>query len=741
MKKLFVQCLLLAATAFVGNAIEPSSFSAVKTAGSPVVMMDTDYDYSEWKSLGEATVEGVNVNMDAYAEFFGVEFVLTTEVYIRQSPDDEYVTQYLFKKFLGHNDFVIDVALNYEITSQYQASGIIPDEETATQYGFDEYYYGAYGLYSPFTNTFLLNNFGLAFGAQNYGYWFSLRVILSGDVEITFSLGAACAGGMKSTDTYIEYPLTLTGVDHIKYVAYKDGDTTLSQVEIIKQIITGEIASTTTTDKVRVNFNAGAGCYNVPLLAFDETDSYIGVQGTWSVTSNLAPEGTWADVGTGVWHHPYGTTVNPYVGEYSYLSEDYEMSATSWDVQIQKRTDVANREIYRVVNPYGESFVSVQEPVELEEGELYPYDKEDDYWFVFEVTDPDAVTCEYRKSGSSASCAFYYFRSKSDGVYHDGLVTFADYHYYGIDLVIEMPGYRGQGIVDAAFDWETGNVISVEVGENVREVRAGWVLGCTDKPAQDAIDEYAVKICAGTGVFISKTTTGSEIVSLDIPEGLTRPCVAIIVALDENREPFTATAVDIFSVETIEGATMSDGVFRKIFNENSVLDPVETSVAVTLGKSIDGSEVLVVEKPWREDNYHMQILVYNDWTMDYCADNSEPFIFKSEDGITYTNDTPKSNICILSDAYECGVYVATGTREGNVITFAPTYAVLNGEYYECACPLVLTLPTTQESIDEVEAVDENGAVEYYNLQGVKVQNPGSGIYIRRQGTSVKTVKL
>lgn len=36
-------------------------------------------------------------------------------------------------------------------------------------------------------------------------------------------------------------------------------------------------------------------------------------------------------------------------------------------------------------------------------------------------------------------------------------------------------------------------------------------------------------------------------------------------------------------------------------------------------------------------------------------------------------------------------------------------------------------------------VDENAPVEYYNLQGIKVENPENGMYIRRQGSSVQKV--
>lgn len=37
------------------------------------------------------------------------------------------------------------------------------------------------------------------------------------------------------------------------------------------------------------------------------------------------------------------------------------------------------------------------------------------------------------------------------------------------------------------------------------------------------------------------------------------------------------------------------------------------------------------------------------------------------------------------------------------------------------------------------AVDENAPVEYYNLQGVRVENPANGLYIKRQGSSVSKV--
>ncbi|MGN0220303.1 MAG: hypothetical protein ACI4AX_08485, partial [Muribaculaceae bacterium] len=41
-------------------------------------------------------------------------------------------------------------------------------------------------------------------------------------------------------------------------------------------------------------------------------------------------------------------------------------------------------------------------------------------------------------------------------------------------------------------------------------------------------------------------------------------------------------------------------------------------------------------------------------------------------------------------------------------------------------------------VSDIE-IDANEPVEYYNLQGVRVENPANGLYIRRQGTKATKV--
>lgn len=50
----------------------------------------------------------------------------------------------------------------------------------------------------------------------------------------------------------------------------------------------------------------------------------------------------------------------------------------------------------------------------------------------------------------------------------------------------------------------------------------------------------------------------------------------------------------------------------------------------------------------------------------------------------------------------------------------------------------MTADAELAGVDEI-ATDNNASVEYYNLQGMKVENPASGIFIRRQGATVTKV--
>ena len=57
-------------------------------------------------------------------------------------------------------------------------------------------------------------------------------------------------------------------------------------------------------------------------------------------------------------------------------------------------------------------------------------------------------------------------------------------------------------------------------------------------------------------------------------------------------------------------------------------------------------------------------------------------------------------------------------------------------------PRLYVLESEVSAVEDIEVADDSAEeAEYYTLQGVRVMNPGKGIYIRRQGTSSKKVLI
>lgn len=64
---------------------------------------------------------------------------------------------------------------------------------------------------------------------------------------------------------------------------------------------------------------------------------------------------------------------------------------------------------------------------------------------------------------------------------------------------------------------------------------------------------------------------------------------------------------------------------------------------------------------------------------------------------------------------------------------------VNSEGQKSAASNAVDVDLTQSGINGIEADDSNAPVEYYNLQGIRVDNPANGIYIRRRGSRVEKV--
>lgn len=90
-----------------------------------------------------------------------------------------------------------------------------------------------------------------------------------------------------------------------------------------------------------------------------------------------------------------------------------------------------------------------------------------------------------------------------------------------------------------------------------------------------------------------------------------------------------------------------------------------------------------------------------------------------------------------SIAYESNTATVTFPRMTLMMRPANTMSPLFAGYND-AFKVVIT--KTSEGVSDIRT-DENAPAEYFNLQGVRVENPTEGLYIRRQGSTVEKVVI
>jgi hypothetical protein len=97
----------------------------------------------------------------------------------------------------------------------------------------------------------------------------------------------------------------------------------------------------------------------------------------------------------------------------------------------------------------------------------------------------------------------------------------------------------------------------------------------------------------------------------------------------------------------------------------------------------------------------------------------------------------------MSEFYNDAIVVGTiGGENNDVVTF-PTY------YIECAGTIIFQIDNCEmvvpfnlidsTGVGSIAKDSESAPIEYFNLQGVRVAEPASGLYIRRQGSKVSKV--
>lgn len=97
---------------------------------------------------------------------------------------------------------------------------------------------------------------------------------------------------------------------------------------------------------------------------------------------------------------------------------------------------------------------------------------------------------------------------------------------------------------------------------------------------------------------------------------------------------------------------------------------------------------------------------------------------------------------LYKEAHENGLF---GTRQNDVITLPDGYQLMGfsayngGQLMSAGTGVKIRLDITNSGIDSAVSADDAANAEYFNLQGVRVDKPSAGLYIRRCGTRTDKV--
>lgn len=246
--------------------------------------------------------------------------------------------------------------------------------------------------------------------------------------------------------------------------------------------------------------------------------------------------------------------------------------------------------------------------------------------------------------------------------------------------------------------------------------------------------------CATEGASIYYTIDGNdptaESTLYEAPFTLSEECTVKAIAIAEGMEnsSITEAAFTFLSDDT--------KVVTYNFTDPSSLTPAQETPAV-------GGDVVINDVEFTNGSISL-VCAKNSAGTDCRLYNSNGNVTlrtyrvkDAETGATITISAKDANISSIqfdgaSDSNliaDCGTLTgSTWTGESNSVVF--TTVVNNAT--------IKTITVTYVLNDEVNAIEDvevesNEAVEYYNLQGVKVDNPENGLYIRKQGSKATKV--
>ena len=316
-----------------------------------------------------------------------------------------------------------------------------------------------------------------------------------------------------------------------------------------------------------------------------------------------------------------------------------------------------------------------------------------------------------------------------------------------VKAIAVKTGWNNSSVASASFTYTVETVATPVIAPNGGEIEAGTTISIS---------------CATSGATIYYSTNGAEPTTVySAPFALNEAVTVKAVAKKEGwNNSATAQASFTIKQEVVEPEEPEEPEFvgktwtvnlksGEVDDNNGYIATFSASVAVTLPEDVTAyvvtrtllSYIYTSEVSGKTIPANTGVILFSEnggnITITEAAANATVAKISTNKLIATGDNSVKtsSNKCFVLQEKSGSM---TFVKVSKNTTVAANTAYLEGSSWYSS--MKLSVDNENPEVSGVEGVEaENAEVEYYNLQGVKVENPEKGIFIKKQGN--KTTKV
>lgn len=710
---------------------------------------------------------------------------------VRERTCSDGSSQLRFDNPFGNNiNITIDVAID-ETISCNAPTGIKIKNPDSNWY--DNFYLSLSGKYLKGANKLIINQLWLFVNDMlGFNYGISTNIILGEEVEVVFEAeipyvpsnkNSATINIKRSTNVAF-YRTVILEENSIKYSDLYNLMNYQPLGELNYQYVdyyTENSFEVTNLNKIRTS---------IILIPFNHDQQAVGDYIFRSIFYNKPCSGSWRSIGTGTLRD--ATVYSYFCNSYDELNSYKSAVETKVEIEVME----GNENIFRIKNPYTTSHPFADK--------LNFIDSNDDFYLVFDATDPSRVYMPERLSGLKSQngsiidvkCSFLsYINEMSqediDKSYGNRWGKYADRRIFMPkessnlsvcdnlpDFVLELPDY-----IDYSFSkpiiWndEAGDIaIRVDnISSNVSEMRFAFVP-TNDYQENRYFPERYIKSMSSSrandiNTYHCVNHDGSGFVEIHIsasylPIGNYH---VVVVSVDKNGSVHNAT----FSENTAENVIPIDR-----WEDAGLVKVYDNSILASFDNEYVAEMVVNAKKSPGNDHLYLLVDYYKKWaeatnTIElFNADNADLYIINANDpngvfvtsninglrkkqpmltGLNISSEYATIMIENYVDWFNNGIFgKATFDSEGTLTNVDFSEAPMINLVYnkDQSSLLAANYGNTKfefnykdSALDAIEINESNAPIEWFNLQGVRINNPSNGIFIRKQGSTVRKVMI